>query len=357
MESVSLSATKPTFGVDKIRLHTSDFRLGNVDLKKGWEGKPARIKLGDGPDVWHVTGDGQQLDQDRWFNNTGSAIVEASRRGLSVHYNPSTLDHTFHLTNDCTRSWELVKRELDELGIQWEEDNARMTRVDLTKQKVMEHPSYVYTNALGMVKGKRMGTRTYGSNAVEIKNGQRGLVCYDKTLQLREQKDVKDAPENLLRMEARWTSSKAIGGLHTGLHLTNVGELVKASTAHLEDCYNKFLTNNVFRSNDGQQLSLDLVREKDVLTYYRNTHERGAFTAYVSAFGMPALVEKFGADLSLLEALLTDVGYSRAQVYRNVDKVRRAVNEYNHVQRMHGQTSPLLHLNTLESTFTSNLHM
>ena len=355
MESVSLSATKPTFGIDKIRLHTNDFHLRELNLEKGWEGKPARIRHGSTPEPWNVTGEGQHLTEDVWFNNSGDAVVEVSKRGLSVHFNPSTLDHEYELTNDLERSWEKVKRQLDNVGVQWNEEGSRITRTDLTKQKVMDHPSYVYTNALGLVKGKRMGTRTYGSNAVEVKNTQRGLVCYDKTLQLREQKNVTTAPDNLLRMEARWTSSKAIGALATGLHLTNVGELVNASTAHLEDCYNKFLTNNVFRT-EGEQLTLDLVKEKDKLTYYRENHERGAFNAYVSSFGIPALVEKFGADLALLESLLLDVGYSRSQVWRNVERVRKDVDHYNHVQRMHGTTSPLVHLDHLRTTFTSRIH-
>ena len=44
MESVSLSATPTTFGIDKIRVHTNDFHLRKLDLEKGWEGKPSRIK-------------------------------------------------------------------------------------------------------------------------------------------------------------------------------------------------------------------------------------------------------------------------------------------------------------------------
>jgi hypothetical protein len=356
MESVSLNATKPEFGIDKIRLHTSDFHLKTLDLSKGWEGKPATIRAGEPPEPWYVTGEGQQLTESVWYNNTSDAVVELSKRGLSVHYNPSTLDHQYHLTKDLQRSWEKVKKQLDGLGIQWNEEGSRITRTDLTKQNVMEHPSYVYTNALGLVKGKRMNSRTYGTNAVEVKNSQRALVCYDKTLQLREQKKVTNAPANLLRMEARWTSSKAVGALHTGLHLTNVGELVTASTAHLEDCYNKFLTNQVFRT-DGQQLALDLVEEKETLAYYRANHERGAFKHYLASFGIPALVEKFGANLEALEHVLTDVGYSRTQVWRHLNELRESIRAYNHIQGLRGNTTPLGHLQHLQDTFTSPLHV
>jgi hypothetical protein len=118
MESVSLNATKPTFGIDKIRLHTNDFHLRQLDLEKGWEGKPARIRHGSTPEPWNVTGEGQYLTEDVWYNNTGEAVVEVSKRGLSVHFNPSTLDHEFELTNDLERSWEKVKRQLDLQGIQ-----------------------------------------------------------------------------------------------------------------------------------------------------------------------------------------------------------------------------------------------
>jgi len=224
------------------------------------------------------------------------------------------------------------------------------------KQNVMEHPSYVYTNALGLVKGKRMNSRTYGTNAVEVKNSQRALVCYDKTLQLREQKKVTNAPANLLRMEARWTSSKAVGALHTGLHLTNVGELVTASTAHLEDCYNKFLTNQVFQT-DGQQLALDLVEETETLKYYRANHERGAFRHYLASFGIPALVEKFGANLEALVHVLMEAGYSRPQSYKLVAELRESIRAYNYVQGLRGNTTPLGHLQHLQDTFTTPLHV
>jgi len=355
MESVSLSETKPTFGIDKIRLHTNQFHVRELDLNKGWQANLGTLKADHLPNVWHITGEGEPLDQAKWYNNLNGVHVDLSSRGMSVHYNPSTLDHSFNLTNDLERSWEKVKRQLDDLGIQWNEDGARITRTDLTKQKVMEHPSYVYTHAMGLVKGKRMGHKTYGSNAVEISNGQRALVCYDKTLQLREQKGVMNAPDNLLRMEARWTSSKAIGALHTGLHLTNVGELVKASTAHLEDCYNKFLTNHIFRT-EGEQLQLDLVKEKDTLRYYMDKHERGAFNQWLASLGISVLVSKFGADLALLESFLQDVGYSRVQVWRLIGQVREAITNYNHAQQLRGDVCPLVHLETLQGTFTSNLH-
>lgn len=356
MELVSLNETKPEFGIDKIRLFTRDFHLKTLDLSKGWEGKPATIRAGEPPEPWFTTGDGQSLTESKWFNNTSDAVVEVTRHGLSVHYNPSTLDHQYHLTKDLQRSWEKVKKQLDGLGIQWEEEESRITRTDLTKQNVMEHPSYVYTNALGLVKGKRMNSRTYGTNAVEVKNSQRALVCYDKTLQLREQKKVTNAPANLLRMEARWTSSKAVGALHTGLHLTNVGELVTASTAHLEDCYNKFLINQVFQT-DGQQLALDLVEETETLKYYRANHERGAFKHYLASFGIPALVEKFGANLEALVHVLMEAGYSRPQSYKLVAELRESIRAYNYVQGLRGNTTPLGHLQHLQDTFTTPLHV
>jgi hypothetical protein len=353
MELVSLNETNTSFGIDKVKLHTKQFHVRELNLEKGWVGVPPRIQLNSKSDVWYVTGQGQELNEEKWYNNIGPAIVEVKQGGLGIHYNPSTIDHNFELTKDLSRSWEQVKHQLDDLGIQWEEDSCPMTRVDLTKQRVMQHPSYVYTNALGMVKGKRMNSRTYGSNAVEVRNTQRALVCYDKTLQLREQKNVTDAPNNLLRMEARWTSKKSIGALHQGLHLTNVGQLVTASTAHLEDCYNKFLTNNVFRT-DGEQLSLDLVTERDVLTYYLNRHERGAFKQYVSSFGIPTMVEKFGQNLDLLHTLLLDVGYSRAQAYRNVDELRKSIQDFQGIQELRGGASPMTHLEHLQTTFTSS---
>jgi hypothetical protein len=219
----------------------------------------------------------------------------------------------------------------------------------------MEHPSYVYTNALGLVKGKRMDTRTYGSNAVEVKNTQRGLVCYDKTLQLREQKNVTTAPDNLLRMEARWTSTKAIGALHTGLHLTNVGELVKASTAHLEDCYNKFLTNHVFRM-DGEQLTLDLVKEKETLEFYIDKYGRQGVSNYLFSFGVEKWCEAYGT-LELWDETLKATGIERTTRWRYVNRMREAIQTHNEVMKQRGQTSPTMHLDHLQNTFTSRLYV
>ena len=301
-----------------------------------------------------MTGEGQHLTEDVWFNNSGDAVVEVSKRGLSVHFNPSTLDHEFELTNDLERSWEKVKRQLDLQGIQWNEEGSRITRTDLTKQKVMDHPSYVYTNALGLVKGKRMGTRTYGSNAVEVKNTQRGLICYDKTLQLREQKNVTTAPDNLLRMEARWNSSKAIGALGTGLHLTNVGELVQASTAHLEDCYNKFLTNHVFRT-EGEQLTLDLVKEKETLEFYINKYGRQGVSNYLFSFGVEGWCGAYGS-LELWSEMLRSTNMNQRTVNRYVNRMREAIQTHNEVKKQRGETSPLAHLEHLQNTFTAPLY-
>jgi len=355
MESVSLSATPTTFGIDKVRVHTNDFHLRKLDLEQGWQANLGTLKANHEPEVWHWTGEGQALDQAKWFNNSGDAIVEVSKRGLSVHFNPSTLDHEFELTKDLERSWEKVKRQLDTFGVQWDEDGARITRTDLTKQRVMEHPSYVYTNAMGLVRGKRMGTRTYGSNAVEVKNTQRALVCYDKSLELREQKNVTTAPDNLLRMEARWTSSKAIGALGTGLHLTNVGELVQASTAHLEDCYNKFLTNHVFRT-EGEQLTLDLVKEKETLEFYIDKYGRQGVGHYLFSFGVEKWCEAYGS-LELWDETLKATGIERTTRWRYVNRMREAIQTHNEVMKQRGETSPMAHLEHLQNTFTTALHV
>lgn len=355
MDSVALNATTATFGIDKIRLHSNDFRLKTLDLHKGWKGKPPTIQADKQPEVWNYTGDGLPISEDKWFNNEGPAVVEVSRQGLSVSYNPSVIDHEYHLNNELGESWEQVKQHLDSLGIQWNEEGARITRTDLTKQKVMDNPSHVYTTALGLVSGKRMKGRTYGSNAVEIKNTQRALVCYDKTLQLQEQKGVV-APDNLLRMEARWTSSKAVGALHTGLHLTNVGELVKSSTAHLEDCYNSFLTNQVFQTG-GKQLTLDLENERDTIAYYIDNNNRGGVDQYLKHFGLSAFIEMYGADLHLFEKTLTATErLSRTQVYRIVRKLRTSIHEFQRVERGRMKANPMAHLTQLQETFTSRLY-
>ena len=99
------------------------------------------------------------------------------------------------------------------------------------------------------------------------------------------------------------------------------------------------------------------MKEKDKLAYYRENYERGAFNAYVSSFGIPELVRTFGADLSLLDALLHEVGYSRAHVYHLIRGLRAKIDEYNLVQSLHGTTSPLAHLEHLQTTFTSRIHV
>jgi hypothetical protein len=355
MESVSLSATPTTFGVDKIKVVSRDFCLKTLDLQKGWQANMGKIKANYEPDTWSWTLDGRGIKEEKWFcNDNGVHLDVSARGGLSFHFNPSTLDHEFELTNDLERSWEKVKRQLDHLDIQWNEEEAGITRVDLTKQRVMEHPSYVYTNALGLVKGKRMGTRTYGSNAVEVKNTQRGLICYDKTLELREKKQVTTAPDNLLRMEARWSGKKSIGALHTGLLLTNVGELVNASTAHLEDCYNKFLTNHVFRT-EGEQLTLDLVKEKETLEFYINKYGRQGVSNYLFSFGVEKWCEAYGS-LELWYETLKASGIERTTRWRYVNRMREAIQTHNEVMKQRGEVSPLAHLEHLKTTFTAPLY-
>lgn len=356
MELGTLSGTPTTFGVDKIKVASRDFCLKTLDLRKGWQAKMGTIKADYEPKTWNWTLDSRPVKEERWYCNENGVHLDVSERGgLSFHFNPSTLDHEFELTNDLERSWEKVKRQLDHLDIQWNEGEAGITRVDLTKQRVMEHPSYVYTNALGLVKGKRMDTRTYGSNAVEVKNTQRGLVCYDKTLQLREQKNVTTAPDNLLRMEARWAGKKSIGALHTGLHLTNVGELVKASTAHLEDCYNKFLTNHVFQT-EGEQLTLDLVQEKETLEFYIDKYGRQGVSNYLFSFGVEKWCEAYGS-LELWDETLKATGMNRKTRGRYVKRMREAIQTHNEVMRQRGETSPLVHLEHLQNTFTSRLYV
>lgn len=354
-----------TFGVDRVRIRTSDFSIRELSTDDGWRGMPQNI---DGREhlPWMTTEVGQEVTEKKWvWNGNGTheaplylSLTNSKEPTLDVHWNPSTLEHPFELNSSTKSSLESVKRCLDGLGIQWSEDSTPLHEVHLTKQRPMEHPCHVYLEALGLLQPSRMDPRKrkeYGRNALSWENSQFEGIAYDKTTQLLDVKEVVATP-NLFRMEAKWKNSRSIQGKTTGLHITTLGELATTPSSELERDFRRSMGKRIFRT-EGEQLSFDFVKSASTFEYFVREHKRAPHRAFLQHHGMTSFLESIGHDITNFELVLDAVGIPKTTKYRWMSDVREMEMEHGRIHKALGRETPSTYLSQVRDAFLTPLHL
>lgn len=340
-------------GTDYVTLTTREYTLQSLN---GW-GIKSGNKVGQRADVWGIAQDGRECNGVGYYLNLERAKVDLSPKGLKIDFNPSTLLHPFELITDrqtLSQAVDLVRSQLDEVGIDLDLNRAGVTRLDLTKQTPLKGGPAAYSDVWGGLNGKRMQrSRASYPDGFRMGNSQRQAVFYNKEKQLTEAKRLTvSTPKDLTRAEVRWTKSKATGNTITGPGIGRLIHLLEADPDQLTEAYNRFLLKDVFRTPDGWQtvLDLDWNTEIDYLRKLREQHPRGAFDRYLKMEGAEAVLHRFGS-IDLLQAALHDAGYSRRTVYRLVNNLHDAITQKGFLDTRRGKTSTAQKIDHLRRLF------
>lgn len=342
-------------GTDYVSLSTREYTLSSLN---GW-GIKSGNKVGQRPDVWGLVQDGRELKGVGYYMNTEAARFDLSPKGLKVDFNPSTLLHPFELITDrqtLAKAVDLVRVQLDSLGIDLDLNRAGVNRLDLTKQAPLMGGPAAYSDVWGGLNGKRMQrSRAQYPDGFSMGNTQRQAVFYNKEKQLREAKRLTiTTPKDLTRAEVRWTKSKSAANTVTGAGVGRLIHLLEAEPEALTAAYNRFLIKDVFRTPDGWQavLDLDWSTEVDYLRNLREKHPRGAFDQYLKMEGAEAVLNRFGS-VDLLQAALNQAGYSRRTVYRKLNELQQAITRKGFLDNRRGETSTAQKIDHLRRVFCS----
>lgn len=236
------------------------------------------------------------------FLNDELVRVDINRNGLIVQtevpkwFSEKTSNFQPVSNSEFSEFRNSLKKRLEGIGINFDFDNAKLSRVDLFKNGEMRKPLSSYFNILSRLDGgkARMKVFDYGAEGVTFGNTQRGACFYDKRLQL-EQKGfpVANIPNNILRGEIRFHRSgsvqKNLGGITTFRELQGNFDI-------LNEIYKKQLMGLVFRLGEGKQQELKLIESQDaIMRKMINASKRGVIDRWVGATGAPALLNEFGS--------------------------------------------------------------
>ena len=313
------------FGVDMVKVKVTDFRVHQLK-GGGWRRKSTEVDSD--PEPFGFTSTGEPLSGGYFLNRSSKGdkpnmcCWEVTKWGVTCEVNPSTLKHPWGLTTDLQPTFEAMKQDMELLGIDFDLEQARVNRVDLTKQSVMEHPTPTYHPALASMKGQRMGSTKY-EDGMSFGNRQREFVFYDKAVQLIRERGIYEAPDNLLRLEARWKKPQVISHDKRG-HGLGIGvfsDLLSRSSVDLNLRYIETVQKQLFRTPEGTQLSFDFGQGVDMLRVFVKAAGRGGWKNYVMAEGVERVLHQFGS-LDTFEMALLQVEYSPKQARRIVDELR-----------------------------------
>lgn len=226
-------------GIDKLVLTTTDFSVKDVHHP---ELQTAFVLNGQMPHLYTDQLGNVVFGQKTFYNaEEGLVSMTINRHGLQVITNPSKHYHSYELLTETERLADVgkrVERTLHQVGIKLNLQDAKVSRLDLTKQAFMPQPVPLYGEAFKCMNGKRQERKGY-ENGFYFSNKQHEVVFYDKGIA------AKMPPnKNFMRGEVRYLRTKVVQKLTEGI--VTFKDLQSSGADHITSCYNKYMQNQVF---------------------------------------------------------------------------------------------------------------
>lgn len=337
-------------GIDMVHLHARYYQIGDI---RNWHQRTTGM-VGEERKPWGVSMANQPFLADSYFINRGKSsentcTITLNPKGLNVQFNPSTYLHPYELTFDVEAVLEGVKKDLDLFEVDTDLDQMTVSRLDITKQAVLDKPFTSFSQALTTIKGKRMKSKQY-EGGYSVGNNSRSAIFYDKSNQLQTQKNYTEAPNNLTRCEVRFVRNKTIAHKKRGAGIGRLKDLREATPEYLTESYNRFLNGTVFNMADSHQLAFNFSEEIEILRMYRETYKAPAHR-YERTEGIPSIIERFGS-LDVYGQMLCEAGYNPKSVYRRIAELKRLAHEKAFLDNRRGEHTVLDVIHELREIYT-----
>jgi hypothetical protein len=228
-------------GIDKLILTTTDFSVSDVDHPEletdlGLRGREQ-------PHLYTDECGNVVKARKTWYNQEESIVsMTINANGLQVITNPNKHFHPYELMTETEKLSIVannVMRVLNDVGIQCNIEDARVSRLDLAKQEYMPQPVSFYGEAFKAIRGKRQEKKDY-PDGFYFFNKQHEVCFYDKGKQMK-----LPANKNFMRGEVRFKKTEVVQKMTDGVN--SFKELKISGITHLTGCYNNYLEKQVFR--------------------------------------------------------------------------------------------------------------
>lgn len=280
---------------------------------------------------------GQQINGQNAFLNDELVRVEINRNGLIVQtevpkWFPEKTSNFQPVSNsEFSEFRNSLKKRLEGIGISFDFDNTKLSRVDLFVNGKMKRKPEIYFPILSRLYDAkhRMKVWDYDTEGVTFGNKQRGACFYDKRLQMEQKaKAGKDSggfylnvPENILRGEMRFHHA---GSVQRYIGFSTLGDLGK-NYGELKSVYRKQAEKMVFHINEARQTEIEFWETQErMFKMLQAENEKTGFNEWLSTEGAYNLFVQFGG-FSNIEKFLKWQGKDRATVHRWMKKIKANV--------------------------------
>lgn len=339
-----------TIGIDKIELTTKDF--GVEKITREIFGINANTKQGNTelPVYFDLTGD--SLKANSYYHNGKIASYNVNKHGLMVSFNPSTKYHPYNLisTGDkLARVVSEVSKELKQIGIHTDINQAKIVRADLTRNTLLSNPFSVYMSGLRLLKGKRQSNTEYPDGYL-IKNKQHQTIFYDKGLKLQLDKTPIPIPPNFARGEVRATKNKTVNRY---FQINTIPDLLETPSEEINRFFKDYLNNTIFKRVEfGEQSLIDFDSEIHLYHTLKARKPKGYFNEWLHLCSIDTILSMFGS-LRGLELFLKECGENRMTIHRNIKRVQELIQIRGMLSGIRKELTPTELLHELQTKLTA----
>lgn len=301
------SASHPA-GFDKIALHSKDFEVKDIlpfaiapNYKKQGEAETQESPL--------FLCSGNQIYGSKAFHNAGDEMgnlsINIDWRGCGMSWNPSKLlgkkIGSLASPQDVQNGVNIIQDYLTTIGLSTNLSSYKISRIDLAKDREMTDKVFTYHQALQMIDGKRMKEAVQYPDGFRIGNQSRQSIFYDKGLEI----EPKAGATNNMRCEMRLLKSDAVQKV---MNISHVHQVHNLQTQDVSKIYSGFLSNDVFRIGNYQQMSFDFMTEVSILKDFKQKG-RNAFKIWMMLMGFDKAMATFGKDG--IKKIMQEAGFHR----------------------------------------------
>lgn len=307
-------------GIDKISLHTREFNVKNTS-GSGLKLKLATVDLNTGENknmILFSDSYGTPVEGITAYANIEDLYsLNIDRRGMQVIFNPSKFMHPYNLTsqpdhvNLCLAA---ITKDLKGRGITAPLQDANVTRTDLAKNELLNHPCHLYSSVFPLLSVKRMKDPKTYPDGYGVHNTRWGVNFYNKG---REQNlEI----HNLMRGELQFKQKQVV---HKQVGISTYRNLIEAGSDHFKDTFNRNMSENVFNIKSlSNQLPMNFSDVQETFMQLVKVQKQGAVNHLIRMYGAQYLLEQVGG-VDRFRSLLYEGGLSKQAVIGNIKKVKR----------------------------------
>ena len=316
--------------LDKIRLYTRDFQVmktNHLTLKRhnlDSKGEPVSSAIA------YYSHAGMPVEGTGAFNNTGGVNLDIYKGCLFVEFNPSKVlnGHNYFIVSseELNESIDRIGNHVKNIvGINFNIDKAKLSRIDLCKNIKTESPFNIYRDALDTMIDPRympiIDSQT-DKGYWKKKNKSRQYVFYDKLQELKNVQKIN--PEsiginsaNIMRAELRFMKASVV---RNALETETVNQLRQIEHFHhLEDRYKAIMSKDVFKNDSKTGILSAFDDLRGSLIAVHKWHERDAIVYWAA---VNSDLKQY--PISFIRRIVESAGIiNRQNIDKNMQKIRQ----------------------------------